>query len=80
MPTRRPSASRAGTTVTTRPGYTNRNEQTVVRKTDLAGTDHLQYVYVLRCGHCGHEYGANGSDIHERRCPDCQQGAPGLDY
>jgi hypothetical protein len=35
----------------------------VVRHTDLLGNDHNQYVYVLRCTHCGHEYGANGSDI-----------------
>jgi hypothetical protein len=63
---------------TTEPGYRNRNGQVVVRGTDLPGTDHFQYVYVLRCGGCGHEYGANGSDIHLRKCPNCQGGAPGL--
>jgi len=63
---------------TTAIGYTNRNEQTVIRPTDLPGTDHNQYIYVLRCGHCGNEYGANGSDIWLRRCPNCQGGAPGL--
>jgi hypothetical protein len=50
---------------TTETGYKNRNRQVVVRPTHLAGTDHNQYVYVLRCGDCGHEYGANGSDIRE---------------
>jgi hypothetical protein len=63
---------------TTEPGYRNRNGQVVIRSTHLAGTDHYQYVYVLRCGNCGHEYGANGSDIFQRRCPNCQGGAPGL--
>ncbi len=51
---------------TTEPGYRNRNGQVVIRATHLAGTDHYQYVYVLRCGECGHEYGANGSDIFQR--------------
>jgi hypothetical protein len=32
----------------------------------------------LQCGHCGYDYGANGSDIWERKCPACQEGAPGL--
>jgi hypothetical protein len=27
---------------------------------------------------CGHRYGANGSDFHIRKCPNCQGGAPGL--
>ena len=63
---------------TTQPGYENRNRQVVVRSTGSAGTDHGQYVYVLRCGECGHEYGANASDIFQRRCPLCQRGRPGL--
>ena len=63
---------------TTETGYRNRNGQVVVRPTHLAGTDHNQYVFVLRCGNCGYEYGANGSDIHLRRCPNCQGGATGL--
>lgn len=65
---------------TTKPGYENRNRQTVVRPTGLAGTDYGQSVYVLRCRACAHEYGANGSDIFQRRCPRCQGGAPGLPY
>lgn len=63
---------------TTAPGYENRNRQVVVRPTSLSGTDHLQKVYVLRCGGCGREYGSNGSDIHQRKCPYCQGGKPGL--
>jgi hypothetical protein len=63
---------------TTAPGYKNRNGQIVVRRTDLAGNDHGQYVYELRCSHCGHPYGANASDIFQRKCPNCQDGQPGL--
>ena len=63
---------------TTVVGYVNRNVQRVVRKTDQQGTDHLQYVYVLHCEKCEAEYGANGSDIHLRKCPTCQGGMPGI--
>ena len=65
---------------TTEPGYTNRNGQVVVRATDLPGTDHAQRIYVLRCTKCRGEYGANGTDIFERKCPACQGGAPSLTY
>ena len=70
-------ASDRGTTV---PGYTNKNGQKVVRATGLPGTDHLQKIYVLSCNSCNTEYGANGSDIFHRRCPQCGGGRPGLDY
>mgnify|MGYP001558790086 CR=1 FL=1 len=63
---------------TTEPGYENRNGQVVVEDTGLEGTDHMQRVYRLRCSQCGLEYGANGSDNFQRRCPGCQGGAPGL--
>ena len=68
------------TTETTTPGYVNRNNQIVVRATGLSGTDHGQYVYVLRCSKCQTEYGANGSDIFQRLCPNCQGGRPGLAF
>jgi len=67
-----------GSGYSTRPGFTNANAQTVVRPTGLPGTDHGQSIYVLRCGHCPEEYGANGSDIWLRKCPKCQGGRPGL--
>lgn len=63
---------------TTNPGYENRNGQVVVRDTGLPGTDFGQHVYELRCKHCGHRYGATGSDLHERKCPKSQGGRPGL--
>ena len=62
---------------TTTPGYINRNLQEVIARTEVAGSDHRQRVYRLRCGRCGAEYGANGSDIFQRKCPECQGGKPG---
>jgi hypothetical protein len=63
---------------TTEIGFENRNGQVVLMATDLPGTDHNQMTYGLGCRHCGEEYGANGSDIYERKCPSCQGGQPGL--
>lgn len=63
---------------TTTPGYRNPNGQVVIGPTGRAGTDHNQQVYRLCCGQCGVNYGANGSDIHARRCPACGGGKPGL--
>ncbi|HXI14537.1 MAG TPA: DUF429 domain-containing protein [Thermoanaerobaculia bacterium] len=62
---------------TTTLGYVNRNEQEVVSRTESRGSDHGQRVYVLRCRRCGVEYGANGSDIFQRKCPGCQGGKAG---
>lgn len=63
----------------TQTGYRNPNGQEVLGPTGLPGTDHGQKVYVLRCVNCAHEYGANGTDIAGRRCPDCQSGRPGFE-
>ncbi|WP_203595429.1 hypothetical protein [Salipiger sp. PrR002] len=63
---------------TTEPGFINRNLQEVVTRTDLPGNDHNQVTYILRCQSCDHRYGANGSDIFQRRCPVCGAGRPGL--
>jgi hypothetical protein len=59
-------------------GYRNGHGQVVVRKTDAVGTQPLQRVYAVRCDRCGNHYGANGGDVHDRRCPACQGGTPGL--
>jgi hypothetical protein len=63
-----------------RMGYVNKHGQKNLgrRQPPLAGTDHGQFVYVLNCTACGFVYGANGSDIHLRKCPNCQKGRPGL--
>jgi hypothetical protein len=63
---------------TTTVGHRNDRRQEVMRKTQFAGTLPDQRVYVLRCGDCGHEYGANGCEIHDRHCPHCQDGPDGL--
>jgi hypothetical protein len=63
---------------TTDVGYTNKHGQRVIRATNEPGNDHMQRIYVLRCSSCEHEYGANGSDIWQRRCPNHDNGAPGL--
>ena len=63
---------------TTRQGYRNRNGQVVVRRTQTPGNDHNQVVYELECRGCGYRYGANGSDIWQRKCPECGGGQPGL--
>lgn len=66
-------------TKTTHPGHVNEpHGQVVIRNTGLPGTDRGQSVYQLGCSHCGHVYGANGSDIFERKCPNCQGGKVGL--
>lgn len=64
--------------VTTVPGFVNAHGQVVIRNTGAPGTDHMQYTYQLACSRCGYVYGANGSDIHERRCPKCDGSKPGL--
>jgi hypothetical protein len=74
------SYERKGGRGTTVPGYRNRNNQIVVRATGLPGNDHCQTIYVLRCEPCEAEYGSNGSDIFQRRCPNCDGGRPGLFY
>lgn len=62
----------------TRTGFVNPNGQQVLGPTGLAGTDHGQKVYVLKCQRCSTEYGANGTDIAQRRCPSCGGGRPGF--
>jgi len=41
-----------------------------------------EWDHKLECleNQCGHEYGANGSDIFQRKCPKCQGGKPGIEY
>jgi len=71
---------RNGSGETTRIGYTNGNDQQCHGTLGIKGTDHLQVVYRMECLRCGFVYGANGSDVHERKCPQCQRGAEGISY
>lgn len=63
---------------TTDVGHENRNEQVVIRQTNLDGNLPEEKVYVLKCHRCSTEYGTNGCDIYLRRCPACMGGQPGL--
>jgi hypothetical protein len=58
----------------------NRNDQRLLAKTHFKGTDHNAHVWAVQCerNECGHVYGANSTDFHERKCPSCQAGKPGL--
>ncbi len=65
---------------TTEPGFINKNGQKNLGRVEpkQEGSDNKQYTYVINCTKCGLIYGANGSDIFERKCPKCQGGRPGL--
>lgn len=71
---------RSGEGETTKIGYINRNNQKCHGTLGIGGNDHLQYAYRMECLNCGYIYGANGSDIAERKCPECQGGMPGIRY
>lgn len=70
----------SGSTDTTQIGYVNRSNQQNLGHRNLPGNDHLQMAYKMKCLNCGLLYGANGADIFQRRCPDCQHGAAGIPY
>lgn len=70
----------SGTGVSTQIGVVNPKGQRCAGHRGIPGTDHGQYAYKIECTLCGYVYGANGSDLHERRCPECQGGAPGIRY
>ena len=61
-------------------GYLNPHGQQCCGHCGVPGTDHGQYAYKTECTICGYVYGTNGSDMHERRCPECQKGAVGIKY
>lgn len=69
-----------GTTRTTEIGYMNRNNQRCCGHRGKTGNDHAQFAYKMQCmePNCGHTYGANGSDVFQRKCPSCQAGADGI--
>jgi hypothetical protein len=72
------SSQAGGKGRTTVPGFVNRNDQRNDGPTGRPGTDHNSELYRMKClkPNCGWEYEANGTDIHHRRCPKCQRGAP----
>ncbi len=54
----------------------NKNNQRNNGRTQMQGTDHRQWFYKMECLDCGHKYYADGSNVKERRCPNCQGGKP----
>jgi len=70
----------SGSTETTRIGFVNRNHQRCGGHRGTLGTDHGQFAYRMECLKCGCVYGANGADVFERKCPDCQGGLPGIAF
>jgi len=61
---------------TTIVGYENPNNQRNLGRLNEKGTDHGQWFYQMECLSCGFKYKANGSDIFQRTCPNCQGGRP----
>lgn len=57
---------------TTEVGYINKNNQRNNGRTDKPGTDFGQWFYEMECLECGQKYHANGSNIYEKKCPNCQ--------
>lgn len=54
---------------TTDVGYVNKNEQENLGVIPDRSGDSNQKLYHVKCRKCGHEYGVNGCDLHERKCP-----------
>ena len=71
-----------GTTKTTEAGYINPNHQRCCGHRGVPGTDHGQVAYRMEClvSNCGHIYGANGTDVFQRKCPSCQNGKVGIPF
>ena len=71
-----------GTTETTMIGYINRNNQRCCGHRGVSGTDYGQLAYRMECliANCGHIYGANGTDVFQRKCPRCQNGTSGIHF
>lgn len=61
---------------TTEMGYVNKNNQKNIGITDKQGTDYNQKFYNMQCLNCNYKYFSNGSDIWQRKCPNCQGGKP----
>ena len=70
----------SGKTKTTQVGYINPNNQKVHGTRGTKGTDNNQVAYKVECLHCSAIYGANGSEIYRRKCPDCQGGKAGIEF
>lgn len=76
-----PAAKQVARAITVEAGTINANRQQVTRKAGRSARGMAgQQVYVLHCLQpgCGHQYGEEGIRVHQRKCPRCQGGGPGL--
>ncbi len=69
-----------GSGESTQIGYENPNRQRCLGHCGVSGNDHLQFAYKMECLGCGYVYGANGADVFQRKCPECQGGQAGIRY
>jgi hypothetical protein len=77
---RRGARFRDGEGSTVKKGKLNKNSQRCCGTLDVPGTDKNALAYKMECTLCGFVYGANGGDVFERKCPNCQGGAPGIRF
>jgi len=59
---------------TTLTNFVNPRGQEVIQNAGKAGTSHGQYINELKWQHYSQHIAANGSDIHERKCPAWEGG------
>lgn len=62
------------------PGDNNGKDQLYVRDTGQPGTDNMQYVIVVRCLKCKNEYGTNGTNFFQCKCPYCMDGKSNIAF
>jgi putative restriction endonuclease len=60
------------------PGDINRNQQQLLRITQIRGNDYNSRVWILKCRNCSYIYGSNNTDAFQRKCPKCERGKKGL--
>ena len=65
---------------TVKKGKVNKNRQRCCGTLDVPGTDENALAYKMECRLCGFVYGANGGEVLERKCPNCQDGEPGIRF
>ncbi|MEI7636096.1 MAG: hypothetical protein WCJ37_02235 [Syntrophus sp. (in: bacteria)] len=61
-------------------GVVNKHGQRCCGHRGVSGNDNNALAYKVECTCCGHVYGANGQDMFERLCPECQGGRLGIRY
>jgi hypothetical protein len=71
---------RDGDGPTVKKGKVNKNRQRCCGTLDVPGSDENALAYKMECRLCGFVYGANGGDVFERKCPNCQDGEPGIRF